>query len=222
MVLSGSPLDFLEAFLGGVLLSFTPCVYPLIPITAGYIGVNAGVTHRKGFALSLVYVTGIATTYSTLGLVASLTGTLFGRVNSHPITYIVVGIIIIVFGLSMLDLFVITLPQMVRLPTLKKQSYFSTFLLGLSSGFVASPCLTPVLGSILFYLAAKKNVVYGVSLLFCFAYGMGLVLILIGVFSAALLRLPKSGKWMSYVQKISAVVLIAMGGYFIYHGIRRI
>jgi len=222
MNLSGSPFDYIIAFLGGVFVSFTPCVYPLIPITAGYIGARASGSKLKGLALSLVYVTGLAVTYSILGLLASLTGTIFGSISAHPITYFSVGVVIIFFGLSMLDLFVIPLPNIFKSPVHKKQNYFSTFLLGLSSGLVASPCLTPVLGSILFSLTTKKNLLYGATLLFSFAYGMGLVLILVGTFSGLLINLPKAGKWMTYVKKVCSFILVAMGIYFIYAGLKRL
>jgi thiol:disulfide interchange protein DsbD len=220
MILLADSVDYLKAFLGGVGVSLTPCIYPLIPITAGYIGVNAAGSKLRGFILGFVYVTGLAVTYSILGLLASLTGSIFGRISTNPITYIIVGTIIILFGLSMLEILTIPFLPILKLPKYKKQNYFSAFLLGLSSGLVASPCLTPVLGSILVYLATKKNLIYGTALLFSFAYGMGLVLILIGAFSAAVINLPKSGKWMEYVKKIGAFLLMAMGIYFIYAGIR--
>lgn len=220
MILSSDSLDYLNAFLGGVGISLTPCLYPLITITAGYIGVNSAGSRLKGFALSLVYVTGIAITYSILGIIASLTGTIFGRISANPVTHIVVGSIIILFGLSMLGLFHIHLAHEIKLNNHKKENYFSAFLLGLSSGLITSPCLTPVLGSILLYLTTKKNLVYGATLLFSFAYGMGLVLILIGIFSGILVNLPKAGRWMEYVKKIGALVLMVMGIYFIYTGIR--
>jgi cytochrome c-type biogenesis protein len=222
MTLSGGPVDYLFAFLGGILVSFTPCVYPLIPISIGYIGIRASGSKLKGLTLSLVYVTGIAVTYSILGILASLTGTIFGRVSSSPFTYIMVGCIIILFGMSILGLFVIPLPNIVKLPALKKQSYFSTFLLGLSSGLIASPCLTPVLGTILLYLTTKKNILYGATLLFTFAYGMGFILILAGTFSSLLVNAPKSGKWMLNIKRFSSLILIAMGIYFIYMGLRRL
>jgi len=191
MNLSCNPIDYLIAFLGGVLISFTPCVYPLIPVSIGYIGVKSSGSKFQGLILSLIYVTGIAVTYSALGLLASLTGTLFGRVSSSPLTYIFAGSVIVVFGLSMLDLFIIPLPNIIKLPGLKKENYLSTFILGLSSGLIVSPCLSPVLGSILVYLATKKNLLYGATLLFSFAYGMGLVLVLAGTFSAVLVNLPE-------------------------------
>ena len=221
MNLSGSPLDFLIAFFGGILVSFTPCVYPLMPITAGFIGATSSGSRAKGFRLSLVYVTGIAITYAMLGILASLTGSIFGQWSSHPLTYIFVGVLIIIFGFSMLDVFALPLPQLARLPLLKKHSYLSTFILGLASGLIVSPCLTPVLGSILVYLTTKKELFYGGILLLSFAYGIGLVLILIGTFSAILVNLPRSGKWLTNIKKICAMILFGTGAYFILTGIRR-
>lgn len=221
MNLSGNPADFVIAFFGGLLVSFTPCVYPLIPISAGFIGLESGGSRLRGFALSFVYVTGIAVTYSILGLLASLTGMFFGTVSSNPVTIICVGALIIIFGFSMLDIVTIDLPDIKALRQIKKHSYISTFFLGLSSGLIISPCLTPVLGSILFYLAAKRFIVYGTLLLLSFAYGMGLILILAGIFSTLLVNMPKAGKWSGYVKKFCAFVLLGTGLYFIYTGIRR-
>jgi cytochrome c-type biogenesis protein len=222
MNLSGNPLDFVFAFIGGVLISFTPCVFPLIPVTAAYIGATATKSKFQGFVLSLIYVTGIAVTYSILGLIASLTGQLFGRLSSFGVTYIVVGAVIVIFGLSMLDLFYISLPNVIKLPKFRKQDYFSTLLLGLASGLIIGPCVTPALASILAYLAAKKNALYGAVLLLSFAYGMGIVLILVGSFSGMLLALPKPQKWMVYIKKLGAIIILASGIYFIIIGIKRI
>lgn len=221
MNLSGSPLDYLWAFLGGFLASLSPCVYPLIPITAGFIGVSSSGRRLRGFTLSLSYVTGIAITYSILGLVASLTGQLFGLISSHPITYLAVGFVFILFGLSMLDLFVLPLKNLIKLPALKKQNHISILILGLSSGLVVGPCVTPVLGAILAYLVTKKNIFYGVSMLVCFSYGLGLIFILVGIFSSLLINLPKLGRWMQGIKRISALIVIAMGLYFIFAASRR-
>jgi cytochrome c-type biogenesis protein len=219
--LTGNPLDFLFAFLGGVLLSFTPCVYPLIPISVSYIGINSSGSKLKGLLLSLVYVSGVAVTYSILGLAASLSGSFFGSFSERPVVAVVTGVVIILFGLSMLDVITLPMRNFVKLPTLKKKNFFSIFFLGLVSGLMVSPCITPVLGSILTYLASKKQVVYGSLLLFCFAYGMGTVLILAGTFSTLLVNLPKSGNWLNVLKKFMAFILIGMGVYFVYTGIRR-
>ncbi|MFH1440942.1 MAG: cytochrome c biogenesis protein CcdA [Candidatus Omnitrophota bacterium] len=221
MSLSGGPADYLLAFLSGIGISLTPCVYPLIPITIGYIGIKSAGSKIKGFSLSFVYVTGIAVTYSLLGLIASLTGQFFGKISSHPLVNVFVGVIICFFGLSMLDLFSINLPRIV-LPVKNKQGYFSTFLLGIISGLIIGPCVTPFLGAILVYLAEKKNILYGMSVLLTFAYGMGFILVLCGTFSSLLIGLPKSGKWMLYIKRIFAIILFAVGVYFIFTGIRRL
>ena len=221
MNLSGNPLDFLLAFLGGLAVSLTPCVYPLIPVSIGVIGVRAGSSKFKAFTLSLAYVSGIALVYSLLGLTAVLSGRMFGWVSSEPLTYILVGLIIIFFGISMLELVRIPSLSLVRAQFLSRQPHFSSFLLGLSSGLIISPCLTPALGSILVYLVTQKNLLYGVLLLLSFSYGMGLILILAGTFSGFLAALPKSGKWTLYLKRISAAVVIVMGLYFLSLGIGR-
>jgi thiol:disulfide interchange protein DsbD len=220
MNLSGSPIDYVFAFLGGVMISLTPCIYPLIPISVSYISVKSN-SRFKGFILSLVYVTGIAFTYSILGLIASLTGKIFGSISNHPITHLAVGVVIVIFGLSMLDLFNVSFGTNFNSPVFKKKGYFSIFLLGITSGFIISPCLTPVLGSILSYLATRKNIFYGMSLLAVFAYGMGLVFILSGTFAGILANLPKSGKWMVYFKRAAGILLVFIGLYFIYAGITR-
>ena len=222
MNLSGNPVDYFFAFLGGIAFSFTPCVYPLIPISVSFIGIKASDSKLKGLSLSLVYVTGMALTYSLLGLIASLTGRIFGLISEHPVTNIFVGMIILLFGVSMLEIFHFPAINLIKIPIFKKRNFLSTFLLGLISGFIVSPCVTPALGAILAYLTTKRNILYGMTLLLSFAYGMGLVLILAGTFSSILVKLPKSGKWLSIIKKIGALILIVTGIYFISTGIRRI
>ncbi|MFA6349680.1 MAG: cytochrome c biogenesis protein CcdA [Candidatus Omnitrophota bacterium] len=223
MILSGNPVDFVLVFAGGVLMSLTPCVYPLMPITVGYIGANSANSRLKGFTLSLIYITGIAITYSFLGLVASLTGQIFGQISAHPWTNILVGTIVIVFGLSMLDVITVRLPSFsFKFAGFKKGNYLSTFLLGLVSGLVIAPCLSPALAAILAYLTTKKNVAYGMMLLFSFAYGMGMILLVLGTFSSIITAIPKPGKWLEYIKWLGAFVLIVMGAYLIFSGIRRL
>ncbi|MFA5062897.1 MAG: cytochrome c biogenesis protein CcdA [Candidatus Omnitrophota bacterium] len=219
MNLSGSPLDYIFAFAGGVLVSLTPCIYPLIPVTVFYISSKSGSSQARGFGLSLIFVTGLAVTYSVLGLIASLGGKIFGVISANPLTLIIVGLIILLFGISMLlDLFNLSW-QGPRADTAKK-GYFSTFLLGASAGLVASPCLTPALASILAYVSTKRNIIFGMSLLMVFAYGMGLVLILAGTFSSILINLPKLGKWAVYVKRAGSLIIMVLGAYFIYQGVK--
>lgn len=222
MILSGNVSDYIKAFAGGILASFTPCVYPIMPIVAGYIGITAGRSRIRGLFLSLVYVTGLAITYSILGFAAALTGTLFGTISAKPVTRFITAGIVILFGASMLfERINLSIPVF-NPPEFRKKDYISAFFLGAISGFIVGPCLTPVLGSILLFLAAKKNAFYGATLLLSFAYGMGIILIIIGSFSATLIKLPRPGKWMLYVKKACGLILIGAGVYFILTAIRRI
>lgn len=216
MNLSGNPIDYLAAFVGGLLVSFSPCIYPLIPVSLGFIGVSSSGKKLRGLILSLIYVTGLAITYCLLGLVAALTGSLFGKFSIHPLTRIIVGIIFIFFGLSLWDFF--TLKPFIFGPIFnpQKKSLWQTLLLGISSGLVISPCVSPVLGSILVFVATKRSMFYGATLLLTFAYGMGFTLILAGTFSALLLSLPKPGVWMERIKNVGGLILIATGIFYIY------
>lgn len=220
MHLSGSPFDFLIAFFAGFLASLTPCVYPLIPISVGYIVGNAQSSKIKGLFLSLFYVTGIAFTYSFLGILAVLTGSIFGKYSSSPLVNLIAGIVILIFGLSMFDLFNFNLSSHLKPPAMKKGSYFSALLLGLVSGLMISPCLTPMLGAILAYLSTTKNIFYGGFLLLSFSYGMGLIFILAGAFGAGIIELPGSEKWMLIIKKFCAAIIVLAGAYFIFTAIR--
>ena len=144
MLLSGSPFDFIFAFFGGLLASFTPCVYPLIPISTGYIIGNAQNSKIEAFLLSLFYVTGIAVTYSSLGILAVFTGRIFGEFSVNPIVNLVSGVLILIFGISMFDLFHFNFTLNLKPPVHRKRSYFLALLLGLVSGLMVSPCLTPI------------------------------------------------------------------------------
>ena len=216
MTLQGNFLDYIAVFWGGVLVSFSPCVYPLVPITLSFIGLEAGASRLKGLFLSLVYVLGLAITYSFLGLIASLTGKLFGEISTHPVSFLIIGNACIIAGLTFLDVITINFAGIHMLNKVKGRGrYVSALLLGAASGLVAGPCTAPALGTILIYVASRQNLLYGASLLFVFAYGMGFLLILVGTFSAVLVNLPKSGEWLTRVKKICGFILIAIGEYFL-------
>ncbi len=221
MHLSGSQFDFIVAFAAGFLASLTPCVYPLIPVSVGYIVGNAQNSKTKGFFLSLFYVTGIALMYSFLGILAVLTGSIFGKFSSSPLVNLIAGILILIFGLSMFDIFNFSLTLDLKPHLRERGNYFSALLLGLVSGLMVSPCLTPILGSILAYLSTKKNIFYGGFLLFSFSYGMGLIFIIVGTFGAGIAGLPGSGKWMVIVKKFCAAIMVLAGAYFIFTAISR-
>ncbi|MFA4915217.1 MAG: cytochrome c biogenesis protein CcdA [Syntrophales bacterium] len=211
-------LAFLAVYLGGVLVGFTPCVYPVVPITIAYIGVHGTGTKLKGFLLSLAYVLGMALMYTALGGIAALSGRLFGQIQTNPWTYFIVANICIFMGLSMLGVFVLPLRTpafLTKTQRAKTKSVWDSFLVGAASGLVMGPCTTPVLAVLLSYIAARQNVVLGMSFLFVFALGMGTLLIILGTFAGLLANIPKSGKWMVRVSHISGWILVAMGEYFL-------
>ena len=220
---SANNLHFFVAFLGGIAISFTPCVYPLIPVVISVVTASSFGSKIKGFLLSLVFVSGTAVTYAALGLIATLTSRHFGRVSSHPISHLLVGIIVFVFGLHMLDLIKIHIPTFLHIKhTTKKNGILAIFFMGLISGLAVGPCTAPALGSILTFAGKRQNLLYSIFLLMSFAYGMGLILILAGTFSSLLANIPKPGPWLGRVKKILGLILMLWAAYFIYSGLRRI
>lgn len=193
--LQGSvPLSLLAVYLAGVLISFTPCVYPVIPITLAYIGARGRGSKWRGFVLSLIYVAGMAVTYTILGAVAALSGKLFGQIQSHPWTYFLIGNLCVLMGLSMLGVFTFNVRTpgfITREPPRKRgKGVVGSFLVGAASGLVIGPCTAPALAVILGYAATRENVAYASSLMFVFAFGMGTLLILVGTFAGLLAAIP--------------------------------
>ncbi len=214
--LSGNFWDYFVVFGAGVLVSFTPCVYPVMPLTASFIaGMNTTGTKWRGFFLSLLYVLGLAITYSALAILASLSGKIFGQIQNNPFIFIGVANIFLFFSLVMFD--VIPLPALnFNLQNRKKiGSLWMVIFFGMASGLVVGPCTAPVLGSLLVYAATKENIGHAASLLFVFAYGVGASLILVGTFTGLLSRLPKSGRWLVRIKQFCGLVLLIAAEYYL-------
>jgi len=201
----------------GIVTSFTPCVYPLIPITIGLIGAKGSKTRFRGFYLSLMYVLGLAIVYSSLGAFAALTGRLFGQIQTNPWAHLVVANVCILFGLAMLEVITIQFTWFARydITDIKAKGGISAILLGGISALIAAPCTVPVLGVLLTYVGTKQNIPLGIIMLFSFAFGMGFLLILIGSFAGLLTSLPRSGLWMVRIKKGMGIIMIMVGEYFL-------
>src|SRR3990172_1853202 len=210
-------------FLAGVGLSFTPCVYPMIPITVAVIGGQATGDHSSGrkpltaFFLSLIYVLGISIVYSAMGVAAASTGSLFGTALQSPW---VIGFVVAVFvglAMSMFGVYYLRVPSFIsdRLGTGTRKGIIGVFVMGLVSGIVASPCIGPALASLLVYIASTGNKFMGFWMLFVFAWGLGVLLIVLGTFSGTIKTLPKSGAWMETVERIFGLLLIGAALYYL-------
>jgi len=208
---------YIAVYSAGVITGFTPCIYPVIPITIAYIGAHGYGSRWKGFALSMAYVLGIAITYTALGGFAALTGRLFGQMQANPWLYFIVANICILMGLSMLDVFMLPIRTPAFLSQFRpsEKGLLQSFLIGIMSGLIMSPCTAPVLAVLLTLVATKQNVIFGMTLLFVFSLGMGTLLIILGTFAKLLATIPKSGIWMNRINKIFGWTMIGAGEYFL-------
>lgn len=206
-------------FGAGVVTSLTPCIYPMIPITVGLLAGTARehASRRRAVGLTLTYVTGLALFYAALGLLAGLTGTLFGTVSSSPWARFAIGNLLLVFGLAMLDVFPVSAPRrlLAWAGSLGGGSYPGVFLLGATSGIVAAPCGAPAFGVVLTWVAATQSAVLGFIYLFVFSLGMTALLAVVGMFSGTAAVLPRAGAWMVWVRKAAGMVMLAMAEYYL-------
>ena len=207
-------------FAAGVVTSLNPCIWPMIPITAGTItgivnplSVNA---KRRTIGLTIAYVIGLALFYAILGLIAGLSGSIFGTIGANRWALLAIGNLLLVFALAMLEVIPVRMPM--RLMTWAANrgggSYPAVFLLGATSGIVAAPCGAPAFAAVLTWVATTRSATLGFIYLFMFSLGMTAVLALVGIFSGSMALLPKPGAWMAWIKRLSGVVLLLMAEYY--------
>jgi thioredoxin:protein disulfide reductase len=210
---------FIFVFLAGILTSFTPCIFPMIPITLSVLGRNAYTRGRlQNFLVSVLYVLGIAVTYSVMGVVAASTGALFGSFMAHPAVLTIMCLVFLAMALSMFGLFELHPPAFIQNRFSSSDDltgYSGAFFSGIISGIVASPCVGPVLVGVLTYIAKSQNLVLGFFLMFTYALGMGQIFLALGVFSQLIKLLPKSGPWLDVVKNIFGVSMLGVFYYFL-------
>ncbi len=205
------------AFLTGLLLSFSPCTYPMVPITVSIFGGQKRSLGR-GFFLSLLYVGSMAVMYGIMGLIVSLVGGVFGAWLASTPVVIAIAAVFVIFSLSMFGLYDLNLPMSVRqkLGTRKTgEGVAGALVLGVIAALVVSPCVGPFVAGILLYVATAGSPVFGFLVLFVFALGLGTLYVLIGTFSSAINALPNSGTWMESVKTFFGFVLLMMAIYFL-------
>ena len=225
--LSGNPaLAIPLLFAGGVLTSFTPCIYPMIPITAAIVGGTEAsairtTTRWRPVGLTLTYVVGLAIVYSALGLFAGLTGTLFGSVSTNPWLYFIMANVLLLAALAMLDVLPILVPSglLARASNAGTAGRYSGALaMGALSGLVAAPCSAPVMAAVLTWVTTTHSAALGFIYLFVFSLGMCTLLVVVGISSATLTRLPRAGQWMLWIKRAFALVMLAVAEYYLVKG----
>ncbi|BAY93141.1 MULTISPECIES: cytochrome c biogenesis protein CcdA [unclassified Tolypothrix] len=198
-------------FAAGLLTSLTPCMLSMLPITIGYIGGYEAKSRLQAAAQSTWFALGLATTLAGMGIVAAFVGKVYGQVGiGLPI---IVSIIAILMGLNLLE----ALP--LQFPSLGETNWISqdlppgvrSYLIGLTFGLVASPCSTPVLASLLGWVANTQDLILGAVLLIAYTAGYVAPLILAGTFTAAIKRLLELRRWSGWINPVSGVLLVGFG-----------
>ncbi len=221
--LSSSPFIAVPLlFLAGVLTSLTPCIYPMIPITAAIVGgQSVGETRAprsRTIILTLTYVAGLAIVYAILGVLAGMTGTMFGTVSTNPWLYFFMANLLVIAALAMLDVVPVRLPASVvaRASTAGTAGRVSgAFIMGAASGLVAAPCSAPVMAAVLTWVTTTQRAAMGFVYLLSFSLGMCALLVVVGLFSGTVTRLPRAGVWMVWVKRGFALVMLGVAEYYL-------
>ena len=210
-----SLLTFLLVFLGGVVTSIGPCNIATIPLIVGYVGGSRNLPRSRAFALSLAFAIGLALTFMLLGVAAALVGGLFGASGGW---YYLLAAVCFLIGLNMLGVLHIQLPLWFggMRERIGLKGIPGALTLGLVSGLVASQCATPVLAAILTYVMSRGALMFGAALLFVYALGRGVPVVLAGTFTGALKGLQKLGRWTEMIERGSGAIVIGVGLYFLW------
>jgi len=208
------PLLMIGVFLAGLALNLTPCVFPLIPITVGFFTQQTKDREGSAFPLALAYVMGIAFTYSALGVLAALSGAIFGSALQSPWVVGLIVVVLLSLATSMFGLWELRVPSWAQRASGGRSGVFGALIMGLVMGFVAAPCIGPFVVGLLTYVGQRGDPFLGFILFFTLALGLGLPYLILGTFTGTVNKLPASGMWMIGVRRVFGVILIAMAAYF--------
>jgi len=194
----------------------------MIPITAAIVGGTAvggeARSRSRTVFLTLTYVVGLALAYASLGLFAGLTGTLFGSVSTNPWLYFAMANLLIIAALAILDVIPVRVPSWLLTRAAaagQGGSLYGVFVMGAVSGLVAAPCSAPVMAAVLTWVTTTKSGVLGFIYLFVFSLGMCALLVVVGLFSGTVARLPRAGNWMVWIKRIFALIMFAVAEYYL-------
>lgn len=205
------------AFLVGLGLNLTPCVYPMVPVTVAFFTKTGGQRLRRILALALSYLGGIALTYSALGSLAALGGGLLGMALQHPAVLIFLAAVMVALSLSFFGVYTMHAPAALlrRLPRAQSAGILGSFLMGAVVGLVAAPCVGPATVAFISYVASLGDPLRGFLLFFALSLGLGLPYVGLALLSGKLRALPKPGPWTVWVEHVLGFFLLGMALYFL-------
>lgn len=207
-------ITLLIVFSTGLFSGLSPCTLPTVVFVVAYVSGRQDYSRKKGFVLSLAFVFGIALMLSILGMFAGLVGNIL--MNARILNYIITGVLLIM-GLWLLKVFEFSGGKELFHPTPKKGSgILGAFLLGIPFGISASPCTMPITASVLAYSATKGSVIYGMVLMFAYAIGRSVPMLIVGTFTGLLKNIQFLSKYQETIERISGVILLALALYFIW------
>ena len=211
----------LALFVGGMLLNLTPCVFPMLGVTVSVFGARRNEPLPKVVTAATLYVLGIVVTYTTLGVIAGLTGGLFGSALQSSWVNVGLGVLLAVLSLSMFGLYEMQPPVwlMQRMGGANTASSLGIFVSGLAVGIIAAPCVGPFVVAVLALIAQRANVMFGMQTMFALSLGLGAPYLVLASFSNLLQRLPRSGEWMIWVKKVFGVILLSVGAFYVLVGL---
>jgi thiol:disulfide interchange protein DsbD len=217
---SGGLAWFLALFVGGLLLNLTPCVFPMLGVTVSVFGARRQEPLPKVVVAAVLYVLGIAVMYSSLGVAAALTGSLFGAVLQNAWVNVALGTLMLALSLSMFGLYELQPPAwlLARLGGATTTSGVGLFLSGLAVGIIAAPCIGPFVVAVLALIAQRGEALFGFQTMFALALGLGFPYLFLATFSNLLQLLPRSGDWMTWVKKVFGVILAGVGLFYVMIG----
>jgi thiol:disulfide interchange protein DsbD len=217
----GSIFAIVAAFAFGAFVGFTPCVYPILPITVAYIGSIARGSKLNGFIYSLIYVFGMAIVYSIIGVITALAGGQIGRIWNNGWVLLALANFFILLALWQLKVIQIPVPQIIRGTSPRRSGALGALLVGGASGLVVGPCTLPGLAAMVTLIGAGAHggsagtLIFGAAAMFAYSLGLGSLAILCGTFSGILTNLPRSGAWLNAIEKAFAILLIVVAECFL-------
>jgi thiol:disulfide interchange protein DsbD len=211
----GMLVGLLAVLLGGLALNLTPCVYPLIGVTIAYFG-NQGGGPRKIAVLAVIYVLGIALTFSLAGVAVALSGGLFGAALQNPLVLIAIAAMLLVLAASSFGMFSLQPPQwLMQRAGVARPGYLGSLVMGLGMGVVAAPCIGPIVLGLLLMVERSESPAFGFALFFTLAIGLGLPYIALALAAGHIRTLPRSGEWLAWIEQLFGFVLVGLALYFL-------